>query len=107
MKRVIETIFFIRWANSIKDSQTIFRIYERIKRLCDGNPGDTKSIGGGLFELRINFGPGYRIYFKDTGNEIIFLLCGGDKSSQKKDIQKAKLIAQQLKKENYHEKNFS
>jgi putative addiction module killer protein len=65
----------------------------RIKRLETGNPGDCKPVGDGIFEMRIDYGPGYRLYFKTVGKEIVILLCGGDKTAQKADIAKAKQIA--------------
>jgi putative addiction module killer protein len=68
----------------------------RIARLAAGNPGDCKAVGNGLSEMRIDYGHGYRVYFKDTGTEIIILLCGGDKSTQQEDIERAKLVAAQL-----------
>jgi putative addiction module killer protein len=81
------------WFKRLKDKRAKAKIYVRIERLAEGNPGDWKPIGDGLCELRIDCGPGYRVYYKDTGKEIILLLCGGDKSSQQKDIARAKEIA--------------
>jgi len=69
-------------------------ILKRINRLKKGNPGDIEPVGEGIFEIRIHYGPGYRVYYKDASNEIILLLCGGDKSTQQKDITKAKELAQ-------------
>ncbi len=71
---------------SLKDRKTQLKISERLRRVSLGNLGDYKSIGEGIFELRIDYGAGYRIYFGQEGNKIILLLCGGDKSTQKKDI---------------------
>jgi len=68
-------------------------IYERIDCLASGNPGDSGPVGEGISELRIHYGPGYRVYYKDTGKEIIILLCGGDKSTQSRDIIRAGKIA--------------
>jgi len=65
---------------------------KRIERLAEGNSGDVKPIGEGVSEMRIDYGPGYRVYYKDTGKEIIILLCGGDKSTQEADIVRAKVI---------------
>ena len=70
----------------------MFRIDERIRRLAAGKHGDTRFLGG-ISEMRIDYGPGYRIYFKDTGKEIIILLCGGDKTTQQADINEARRIA--------------
>lgn len=72
------------------------RINIRIRRLSLGNPGDVRPVGEGISELRIDYGPGYRIYFVERGNELILLLMGGDKSSQQKDIAKAKALAEEL-----------
>ncbi|MCL1834175.1 MAG: hypothetical protein FWG49_06710 [Leptospirales bacterium] len=67
-------------------------MYERVRRLARGNSGDSRFLGD-ISELRIDYGPGYRIYYKDTGKEIIILLCGGDKSTQEADIRRARIIA--------------
>jgi len=77
---------FINWLESLKDKQVRYRIKERLDRVALGNLGDHKSVGDSIFELRVNFGPGYRIYY---GNEEILLLCGGNRSTQKKDVKKA------------------
>jgi putative addiction module killer protein len=82
-----------KWIKKLRDSRARYRILARIKRLENGNPGDVGPIGDGCSEMRIDYGPGYRVYYKDTGKEIIILLCGGDKSTQQDDIVKAKKIA--------------
>jgi putative addiction module killer protein len=69
----------------------------RIGRLEDGNPGNSRSVGAGVVEMKIDFGPGYRVYYVQSGDVVIVLLCGGDKSSQDKDIQRAKVLAGLLK----------
>ena len=81
---------FTEWFESIRDKNTRNRIGQRLKRLEDGNSGDCQSVGGGIFELRLHFGPGYRIYFGQIDNRLILLLCGGDKTSQQRDIELAK-----------------
>ena len=81
---------FIEWLESIRDANTRERIQARATRLKFGNFGDFKSVGNGIYELRLNFGPGYRIYFGQVSSTIILLLCGGDKSSQVRDIERAK-----------------
>ena len=91
--RVRKSGVYSKWIDSLKDKQAIYRINARISRLENGNPGDCYPIGEGLSEMRIHFGPGYRVYFKDTGREIIILLCGGDKSTQENDIVRAKHLA--------------
>lgn len=79
---------FTQWLYSIKDTRTRARIDNRLERLRVGNLGDFRSLGSGLFELRLHFGPGYRIYYGKVSDEIVILLAGGDKSSQARDIQK-------------------
>ena len=81
---------FSQWLSSLHDRKTRVRILMRLNRVRLGNFGDCKSIGEGLFELRMTFGPGYRVYFARAGKEIILLLGGGDKNTQSKDIENAK-----------------
>ncbi|MGK7928295.1 MAG: type II toxin-antitoxin system RelE/ParE family toxin [Spirulina sp.] len=80
---------FVEWFDSLRDLKAIARIDKRIKRVGLGNFGDCKSVGGGVYELRIDYGPGYRVYFGQVGLTIILLLLGGDKSTQEQDIRKA------------------
>jgi putative addiction module killer protein len=91
-----KTDMFINWLKNLNDSNGRFRIYQRIDRLAGGNPGDVKPIGEGCSEMRVDYGPGYRIYYKTTGKEIVILLCGGDKSTQSKDIENAKKLAKEI-----------
>ena len=84
---------FDKWLKKLRDDRAIACIHERIDRLASGNPGDVEPVGEGISELRIHYGPGYRVYYKDTGKEIIILLCGGDKSTQQTNIVRAKKIA--------------
>jgi putative addiction module killer protein len=91
-----QTEHYAKWIRSLKDRRAKLRIDIRIRRLSLGNPGDVKPVGEGISELRIEYGPGYRIYFTGRGNDLILLLVGGDKSSQTKDIAKAKEIAKEL-----------
>jgi putative addiction module killer protein len=98
MKEIRRSSEFIQWLKNLRDSRARERIYRRIKRLAEGNPGDVKPIGEGCSEMRIDYGPGYRVYYngkfaEDTGREIIVLLCGGDKRTQEADIENAKKIA--------------
>jgi putative addiction module killer protein len=81
---------FTEWFDNLRDVVGRQRIFHRIKRLAQGNYGDYKPVGGGVNELRVFFGPGYRVYFAEDGKDIVILLCGGDKSSQQDDIRKAK-----------------
>ena len=85
------------WIKTLKDFRAQARIADRIDRLVAGNSGDVKPVGEGVSELRINYGPGYRVYFVRDGSVVYVLLCGGDKSTQDKDIRLAKKLAQQLK----------
>jgi len=82
---------FEEWLLSLRDKPTQARILRRIDRLRFGNMGDARSVGEGVFELRIHFGPGYRVYFGLHGTRVILLLCGGDKSSQPRDIATAQV----------------
>ena len=96
MIEVRRTDEFARWLKRLKDSNAKSRINLRIRRTSlTGNLGDCKSVGGGVSELRLDFGPGYRLYFSQRGNEIILLLIGGDKSSQQRDIEKARELNEQ------------
>jgi len=85
---------FDKWLKALRDLQAKVRIFERIRRLGDGNPGDVKPVGKGVSEMRINYGPGYRLYYTQRRGSLIILLCGGDKSSQTKDIARAIALAQ-------------
>lgn len=81
---------FSEWYSTIQDQKIRHRIQRRIDRLEDGNVGDCRSVGAGVYELRLHFGPGYRIYFAEVDITTILLLCAGNKSSQAKDIRRAK-----------------
>ncbi|MCL2252947.1 MAG: type II toxin-antitoxin system RelE/ParE family toxin [Lachnospiraceae bacterium] len=87
-----ETDDFKNWMRNLKDHMARAIINARIRRLSLGNKGDAKYLSDGVSELRVDYGPGYRVYFFEANREIIILLCGGDKSSQRKDIEKAKKI---------------
>lgn len=91
-----QTETYMKWRDGLKDGRTKGAITMRVVRLSCGNAGDIKSVGGGVSELRINHGPGYRVYFTKRGNRIIILLCGGDKSTQENDIKRAKRLAEEL-----------
>ena len=88
---------FSEWYATIQDRSVRNRIQKRIDHLEDGNFGDCRSVGAGVFEMRFHFGPGYRIYFGEVGNTVVLLLCGGDKSSQTRDIARAKAYWLQYK----------
>ena len=89
MYEIRTTDSFIKWLDSLHDIHARARLQARIERLALGNPGDVKHIGGGLSEMRINYGPGYRIYYTMHGRTIAILLAGGDKRTQNRDIKEA------------------
>lgn len=97
MVGIRQTEVYATWINRLRDDRARARIEARIYRLSLGNPGDVKQVGGGVSELRIEYGPGYRVYFARAGRVIIVLLCGGDKSTQSRDIATAKTMARELK----------
>ena len=96
MPEVRQTEKFALWLAGLSDGRAVARINARIRRLSLGNPGDVKPVGAGVSEMRVPHGPGYRVYFKQTGKTVVLLLCGGDKSTQEKDIKRAKEIAAEL-----------
>lgn len=96
MIEVSETAAFTRWMERLRDLRARARILARIDRLAFGHLGDVKSVGGGVSELRIDHGPGYRVYFTWRGRALILLLCGGDKSSQARDIDLARDLAKEI-----------
>ena len=99
MVQVRQTARFVRWLEGLRDLRGRAKVLARIERLIGGNPGDAKPVGAGVYELRINFGPGYRVYYLQRGTKLIILLAGGDKSSQAKDIDEALLLAANLTEE--------
>ncbi len=96
MKSIVTTSVFDEWFDGLRDNQAKRRIQARIDRAEDGNFGDCKPVGEGVSEMRIPAGPGYRVYFIQRGLELIVLLAGGDKSSQKEDIKAALKLAREL-----------
>jgi putative addiction module killer protein len=94
-----ETSTFKKWFAALKDQNAKARIDVRIRRISLGNFGDVEPVGNGVSEIRVDYGPGYRVYFIKMGNIVVILLCGGDKSTQAKDIQKAHDLARSLKEE--------
>lgn len=95
--KVLQTQLFRKWFKALRDEIAKPAIVRRIERLSDGNPGDTKSVGNNIFELRFDIGKGYRVYFTYQGLTIIILLLGGNKSSQEADIKKAKKLAKEIR----------
>ena len=99
MIEIRQTDVYAQWLEKLRDRQAKARIAIRIRRLSLGNPGDVRPVGGGVSELRIDYGPGYRVYFLKQGAALVILLAGGDKSSQADDITKARNLARILSKE--------
>ena len=95
MVDVVRSSTFDRWLGKLKDRRAAARVLIRINRLAAGNPGDVRPVGGGISELRIDYGPGYRVYYLREGDRLVLLLCGGDKSTQRADIATAYDIAEQ------------
>lgn len=100
MNEIKQTEVFQKWRKKLKDDRLRGLIASRLDRLAFGHLGDVEPVGEGISELRIHYGAGCRIYFYKEGQTIIVLLCGGDKSTQKKDIKLAKRLAIELRKEN-------
>lgn len=96
--RLEETSVFAKWLGSVRDRRAKTKIADRLKRASNGNFGDYRSVQGGVFELRIDYGPGYRVYFFQRGNELVILLCGGDKRTQNADIAYAKRLKAEIEK---------
>ena len=96
MIEIRQTETYIDWFDSLRDRQARARINIRIRRLSEGNPGDVKPVGQGVSELRIDYGPGYRVYFVQSGETLIILLAGGDKKTQDRDVQTVLNLAQDL-----------
>lgn len=97
MLEVRQTEAFSKWLSSLRDTQARSRVALRIDRLALGNPGDVKPVGEGVSELRIDYGPGYRVYYVQHGDILIILLCGGDKRTQGRDIEIAMKMARDVK----------
>ncbi len=96
MIEVRTTIEFERWLKRLKDATAAVAITRRIMRVAQGTFGASRSVGGGVFEMKFDLGPGYRLYYVTRGKTVVVLLCGGDKASQQKDIGKAKELAKAL-----------
>ena len=96
MVEIRKTELFAKWIDNLRDVQAKARVLVRIERLASGNAGDVKPVGEGISEMRIDYGPGYRVYFIKRGNELIILLAGGDKGSQASDIKTALRLARNL-----------
>ncbi len=93
---VRQTETYAKWFSNLRDPQARARILARIRRLSLGNPGDVAPVGGGVSEMRIHYGPGYRVYFMERSNTLVILLAGGTKGTQKRDIGRAHELAEQV-----------
>ena len=98
MFEVLTTDEFDLWLSDLADERARTKIASRVARLRFGNAGDAKPVGEGVSEMRVHHGPGYRVYYKQTNKTIIVMLCGGDKSTQEKDVRRAKKMAAELRK---------
>jgi len=96
MIEVRKTETFAKWLDKLQDIRARARVLVRIERLAAGNPGDVKTVGEGVSELRISYGPGYRVYYRKQGRRVVVLLAGGDKSTQARDIKTAIRLAKNL-----------
>ena len=96
MIEVRKTEVYARWLDSLRDARARARVLVRVERLAAGNPGDVRSVGEGVSELRIDYGPGYRVYFRMQGRTIVVLLAGGDKRTQSQDVETALRLARNL-----------
>ena len=96
MIEIRKTEIFAKWLDSLSDIRARARVLARIERLATGNPGDVAPVGEGVSELRIDYGPGYRVYYKQFGESLVILLAGGDKHTQTKDIKTALRLARNL-----------
>ena len=96
MLQIRKTETFAQWLDGLRDVRARARVQVRVERLAAGNPGDVEPVGEGVSELRIDYGPGYRVYFKKHGREVVILLAGGDKHTQSADIKTALRLARNL-----------
>jgi putative addiction module killer protein len=96
MVEIRKTAVFSKWIDALRDTRARARVLARIERLAVGHTGDAKPVGEGVSELRIDYGPGYRVYFKKQGRAVVVLLAGGDKKTQSRDIQTALRLARDL-----------
>ena len=96
MLEIRKTETYVQWIDNLRDLQARARVQVRIERLSAGNPGDVRAVGEGVSELRIDYGPGYRVYFTKRGREVVILLAGGDKTTQSADIKVALRLSRNL-----------
>ena len=96
MFEIRKTEVYAKWLDSLRDARARARVLVRVERLAAGNPGDVRPVGEGVSELRIDYGPGYRVYFKKQGRMIVVLLAGGDKRTQSQNVETALRVARNL-----------
>ena len=96
MMEIRKTEVYAKWLDELRDIQARARILARVERLASGNPGDVRPVGEGVSELRIDYGPGYRVYYKRQGQQLVILLAGGDKRTQSRDVKNALRLAKNL-----------
>jgi putative addiction module killer protein len=96
MIEIRQTDVFTQWFDSLRDAMAAKRIIARIRRLAEGNPGQYRTLKGGVCEMKIDHGPGYRVYYTQRGELLVILLCGGDKATQQQDIRIAEELVAQL-----------
>lgn len=96
--KIVESSVYAQWIAGLRDQRARAHVRTRVRRLASGNPGDAKSVGDGVSEMRIHYGPGYRVYYKPFGDIVVVLLTGGAKSTQRRDIELAKAIAGEYEK---------
>lgn len=97
MIEVRQTEAFREWLRNLRDDKAVARVIVRMRRLEQGNPGDVKPLGAGVLEMRIDYGPGYRVYYVQRGSVVVVLLYGGDKRTQARDVKRAKALAEELR----------
>src|SRR5713101_7598436 len=96
MIEVLQTEEFSSWLRRLRDANAVARIVARIRRMEQGNPGDARSVGSGVMEMRVDYGPGYRVYYVQRGATVVILLCAGQKGTQTRDVRRAYAIAQEI-----------
>ena len=97
--QLAETYAFADWLGSLRDRRAMAKIIDRLKRASNGNFGDHRSVKGGVFEMRVDYGPGYRVYYFQRGKQLVILLCGGDKRTQDADIAEAKRLKEEIERQ--------
>lgn len=105
MIEILKTAAYVEWISALRDRRAVARINQRLLRLQAGNPGQVEPVGEGVSELKIDYGPGYRVYYLNRGDELVILLGGGDKQSQRRDIKNALELARDIRERGYDEES--